>query len=221
MIRLAEALGALAVYFLAALALGTIIVCVHVWLAWKVTPQRVTQALDVIRGRSPVAAVNTSLPEPAEPAEEPSYDAILQRRALAYRDLELKSLALQNLQDQLRVEETRFDEQQKLLAKREESFQEKVKAIQDESVTAGRETVRRTLESIKPTQAKLLLLDMLNKGEEQEVVALLAEMNDSKRSKIIAEFRTPEETDKIAEVLRLLREGGEMAEIAGANAPAP
>lgn len=221
MIRIVEALGALAVYFLAALALGTIIVCVHVWLAWKVTPQRVTQALDVIRGRSLPAAVNASLPEPAEPAEEPSYEAILQRRALAYRDLELKALALQNLQDQLRVEETRFSEKEKLLAKREQSFQEKVQAVEDESVTAGRETVRRTLETVKPAQAKLLLLDMLNKGEEREVVALLAEMNDSKRGKIISEFRTPEETDKIAEVLRLLREGGVMAEVAGAQATSP
>ena len=221
MIRIVEALGALAVYFLAALALGTIIVCVRVWLAWKVTPQRVTQALDVIRGRSLPAAVNASLPEPAEPAEEPSYEAILQRRALAYRDLELKALALQNLQDQLRVEETRFSEKEKLLAKREQSFQEKVQAVEDESVTAGRETVRRTLETVKPAQAKWLLLDMLNKGEEREVVALLAEMNDSKRGKIISEFRTPEETDKIAEVLRLLREGGVMAEVAGAQAASP
>lgn len=221
MIRMAEALAALAVYFLAALALGTIIVCVHVWLAWKVTPQRVTQALDVIRGRSLPTAVNTSLPEAAEPAEEPSYDAILQRRALAYRDLELKSLALQNLQDQLRVAEARSDEKEKLLAKREQAFQEKVQALEDESVTAGRETVRRTLESIKPAQAKLLLLDMLNKGEERQVVTLLAEMNDSKRGKIIAEFRTPEETDRIAEVLRLLREGGVLAETAGANAASP
>lgn len=218
---MAEALAALAVYFLAALALGTIIVCVHVWLAWKVTPQRVTQALDVIRGRSLPTAVNTSLPEAAEPAEEPSYDAILQRRALAYRDLELKSLALQNLQDQLRVAEARSDEKEKLLAKREQAFQEKVQALEDESVTAGRETVRRTLESIKPAQAKLLLLDMLNKGEERQVVTLLAEMNDSKRGKIIAEFRTPEETDRIAEVLRLLREGGVLAETAGANAASP
>lgn len=218
---MAEALAALAVYFLAALALGTIIVCVHVWLAWKVTPQRVTQALDVIRGRSLPTAVTTSLPKASEPAEEPSYDAILQRRALAYRDLELKSLALQNLQDQLRVAEARFDEKEKLLAKREQAFQEKVQALEDESVAAGRETVRRTLESVKPAQAKLLLLDMLNKGEERQVVTLLAEMNDSKRGKIIAEFRTPEETDRIAEVLRLLREGGALAETAGANATTP
>lgn len=218
---MAEALAALAVYFLAALALGTIIVCVHVWLAWKVTPQRVAQAVDVIRGRSLPTAVNTSLPEASEPAEEPSYDAILQRRALAYRDLELKSLALQNLQDQLRVAEARFDEKEKLLAKREQAFQEKVQALEDESVAAGRETVRRTLESVKPAQAKLLLLDMLNKGEERQVVTLLAEMNDSKRGKIIAEFRTPEETDRIAEVLRLLREGGALAETSGANATTP
>lgn len=218
---MAEALAALAVYFLAALALGTIIVCVHVWLAWKVTPQRVAQAVDVIRGRSLPKAVNTSLPEASEPAEEPSYDAILQRRALAYRDLELKSLALQNLQDQLRVAEARFDEKEKLLAKREQAFQEKVQALEDESVAAGRETVRRTLESVKPAQAKLLLLDMLNKGEEGQVVTLLAEMNDSKRGKIIAEFRTPEETNRIAEVLRLLREGGALAETSGANATTP
>ncbi len=216
--RLLESIASLMVYFLAALALGTIIVVAHVWLAWKVTPQRLSLALDVIRGRPLPAAENVTLPESEEAAEEPSYDAILQRRALAYRDLELKSLALQNLQDQVRVEQTQLEEKQKLLANREQTFQEKLKELEDQSVTAGRETVRRTLESVKPSQAKLLISDMLKKGEKQEVVTLLAEMNDSKRSKIIAEFRTPEEINELADILRSLREGGAMAEIAGANA---
>ena len=48
---------------------------------------------------------------------------------------------------------------------------------------------------------------MLAKNEIQDVVALLAPMTDGKRAKIIGEFKTPEETQKIDEVLRLIRRG--------------
>jgi hypothetical protein len=48
---------------------------------------------------------------------------------------------------------------------------------------------------------------MVDAGSMREVVALLSAMVPSKRSKVIAEFKTPEEEEKLAELLKIIREG--------------
>jgi hypothetical protein len=75
---------------------------------------------------------------------------------------------------------------------------------------AGIEAVRRTLESLRPSQAKELIQEMLSRNEQDQVVILLQGMNNSKRARIIGEFRTPEETAKIADILKQLREGPDL-----------
>ncbi len=55
---------------------------------------------------------------------------------------------------------------------------------------------------------------MLDRDEIDEVVLILGDMTDSKRAKILGEFKTEEEGKKISEVLRLLRQGDPMASMA-------
>jgi len=55
---------------------------------------------------------------------------------------------------------------------------------------------------------------MLDNKELDEVVALLAGMADSKRAKILAEFKTADEIKKIEEVLDLIRKGAPEAPLA-------
>jgi len=78
----------------------------------------------------------------------------------------------------------------------------------------GLETVRAILGTIKPQQAKEQLVGMLKDGELDQVVAILSEMSDSKRAKIIGEFKTPEENEMIGQVLEHLRKGGQLSELA-------
>ncbi len=82
------------------------------------------------------------------------------------------------------------------------------------AVANGREDVRRTLEAIKPKQAKVLLAQMLDQKELDEVVALLDGMTENKRAKIIAEFKTPAEVEQLGEVLRRIRQGAPAATVA-------
>jgi len=72
--------------------------------------------------------------------------------------------------------------------------------------------------AIKPAQAKLLLDDMLDDGEIQTVVTLIQGMPDVKASKIIGEFKTEQDLEKIGEVLRLILEGGARTDLAATAA---
>ena len=72
---------------------------------------------------------------------------------------------------------------------------------------------RAKLESIKAKQAKELLLEMLDQQEINDVVTLLKGMPNVKAAKIIGEFKTPDELEKIGQVLRLIREGTPVSDL--------
>ncbi|MHB8900510.1 MAG: hypothetical protein ACYC6Y_17290, partial [Thermoguttaceae bacterium] len=67
---------------------------------------------------------------------------------------------------------------------------------------------------LEPEQAKQFLVDMLDKQETEEVVILVTGMDERRRAAILGEFQTPEEVTKIAEVLRLIRQGHPKAAVA-------
>ena len=74
--------------------------------------------------------------------------------------------------------------------------------------------VQRTLESLPPKQAKEQILKMLdnnNKIEREQTlrdtVKMLKAMASEKQKKILSEFKTPAESDTLAEILREIRMG--------------
>jgi len=211
MMKLLESLLSAMIYFFAAMAIGGLCLFVHLWFAWKLTPEKIHTAIAAARGTlpPPVTAVATQV-SPKEPPEEPSYGDILAKRASMYRDLELKEKMLNSLKDELMTWETTLTKKEGTIDQRENTLEQRIAQVKQEAENAGLEAVRRTLESLRPTQAKELIQEMLSRNEDAQVVTLLQGMNDSKRARIIAEFRTPEETAKIADILRRLRQGVEL-----------
>lgn len=211
MIRLLDALLSTLVYFLAAMALGGLCLFIHLWFAWKLTPGKIRTAVAAARGTlpPPVTSVASSA-GPKEPPEEPSYNEILEKRANTYRDLELKEKLLNSLKDELLTRQTTLEKKEDGLKQREKNLEERVAQVKEEVENAGIEAVRRTLESLRPSQAKELIQEMLSRNEQDQVVILLQGMNNSKRARIIGEFRTPEETAKIADILKQLRDGPDL-----------
>lgn len=211
MIRLLDALLSTLVYFLAAMALGGLCLFIHLWFAWKLTPEKIRTAVAAARGTlpPPVTSVASSA-GPKEPPEEPSYNEILEKRANTYRDLELKEKLLNSLKDELLTRQTTLEKKEDGLKQREKNLEERVAQVKEEVENAGIEAVRRTLESLRPSQAKELIQEMLSRNEQDQVVILLQGMNNSKRARIIGEFRTPEETAKIADILKQLRDGPDL-----------
>lgn len=203
-------------YFALATLIAQIILGIQLWARWKMDRNRLVQMLAVAQGVDLTALRQQAGPdvEPTSQAQV-SYEEILQSRAAKDLHLQLREQALENTLTQLHVDQQQLDSARQFYARERSEYEAQLANLQQASQTAGREEARRILESIKPKQAKELLLEMLDKGEQSAVVMLLREMPDSKRAKIVGEFDTPEDVQKIDEVLRLIRQGTPESELAG------
>jgi hypothetical protein len=176
--------------------------------AWQLNREKLLVMLAVAQGAELEALVQGSRAGTEEAStEQPSYAQILEARAAKTRNLELREQALRSGLQQLQTEERKLAEGRKQLQQLRESFQGELLAMEKGATATGREDARRTLETIKPKQAKELVAHMLEGKEIDEVVLLLAGMPEGKRAKIIAEFKTPAEIDEVGEVLRRIRQG--------------
>jgi hypothetical protein len=88
-----------------------------------------------------------------------------------------------------------------------EAFQQQLNKDKVDALAKGNENARLLLESVKPKQAKELIMKMLEAEEIQQVVTMFEAMPIAKRAKIAAEFRTEEEAQKLDEILRRIRQG--------------
>jgi hypothetical protein len=88
-----------------------------------------------------------------------------------------------------------------------DDLQAKLDDLNTSAAAAGIENVLQTLQTLKPKQAKELLAQRLEKGDIETVAKLLINMSDSKRGKIIAEFKTATEMEQIGGVLDRIRQG--------------
>lgn len=197
---------------IACLSVGTVLSAAgmgsYLAVKWDLNREKLVKILAVAQGVDLAAA--KAQPAPAQPEDSPeqgSYDQMLEARAAKFRNLELREQALRGGVEQLRRDEARVIEEKAITAKARQSLEAQLADIEKQATEAGWEQNRNSLQAIKPKQAKELLLQMLARKEMDDVVALLAPMNDSKRAKIIAEFKTPEEIEKIGEVLRIIRHG--------------
>ncbi len=207
----------LLVYFCTATLIAECLFAAWLWSTWHLDRARLAQVVAVLQGgaASSAAAETPAQAKPPEvPPEQPSYQEILDRRAVKVRDLELRELSLRSALDQLKVQKRQLADEEKGLQEQATQFAAQVKSVKEGAEAAGREVVLRTLESIRPKQAKEQLALMLENNEIDQVVLLLAELPETNRAKILAEFKTTDEIKKLAEVLRLIRQGQPEASIA-------
>lgn len=206
--KLVRAGASLFGYFCVATILAQVILAVYLAVTWQVDRGKVVQILAVARGVD-LFAIKEQVERDREPAssEQASYGQIIQARAEKVRHLELREQALRQGLGQLASEQRKLAEEidrNKLLR---ESFQKELLDVQQGAVALGRENARLKLEALKPQQAKEQLVEMLKNDELDEVVALLADMPDTKSAKIMAEFKLPGETEQLYQILRRIREG--------------
>ena len=140
-------------------------------------------------------------------AEQPSYDERENARRLHSRQLEMRELALKTGLERIRFEQRVLTEEKDRYERLKTAFEDQLAALRDGAKSSGRENVRLIWETIKPKQAKEQILQMLKAQEINEVVAILSAMPIAKRAKIISEFKTPDETHKMDDMLRLIRQG--------------
>ena len=111
------------------------------------------------------------------------------------------------IETQLKTESNRLDSWK-------QSFDKRLADLQTAATEAALLEVQRTLEAIQPKQAKEQIMKMLAEPKTaaddpmEDVVRILKAMPLDKRKKILAEFKTPEEIEKLSEILRVIRLGG-------------
>ena len=206
--RLLKNAVTLVLYFCAATLLAQLIIVGYLGATWKLNREKVIQMLAIAQGVDLFAAEEEArIDEEEIPPEEPSYQDWLDRRATMFRDVEVREEALEDALARLKSDQQQLAQKRDAHERLQATFQAQLLALKETAEGEGRQTVASILESIKPAQAKDQILQMLDNDEIEEVVILLKDMSDTKRAKIIAEFKTPEEGAKVAEVLRLIRQG--------------
>jgi hypothetical protein len=152
-------------------------------------------------------------------AEQPSYDQILKSRLRASLDLDLRESAIDKSLGDLRTLEKSLQSESKRLDAWKESFDERLAILQTAATDSSLREVQLTLEAIQPKQAKEQIMKTLGEpkapGDDpmEDIVRILKAMPLDKRKKIVAEFKTPEEVEKLHEILRVVRLGGSDSEL--------
>jgi len=202
----------------AAFSVATVLACGsgigYLWMQGNLTPEK-RQLLAMVLYDVNLDEMRAAAREPDTAAEEQvSRDEVIERRALAGLDLELREQAtnkglldLRSIEESLRIERNRYSQLKKSFDTRLAELEQN---LQDEAILE----VQRTLESIQPRQAKDQILMMLeedqrNGGEKamEDVVAIMTNMPLDKRRKIIGEFKEGEDPQKLHEILLRIRLG--------------
>jgi hypothetical protein len=193
-------------------ALGTVIAegIVVAWLcsSGRLDAERLAHVVAVLQGVRPAEGPGAVAPPKEEPAPVGiPYEQVLEARAVKDKNLQFREMALAGAVAQLKTDQRELADAEKRYQQQLAAFNARLQAVAQSAKTSGRDEVRRILEVLKPKQSKELVLGMLDNKEEDEVVLLLSGMADSKRAKLLGEFKTPEETKKIEAVLRRIRQG--------------
>jgi hypothetical protein len=213
--RLLRVVAATVLYFCAATVIAESVVAAYLVASLHIDRRRLAQVVAVVRGADLSAAKESRPKETESSAEQASYEQVLEARSMKTRDLEIREQALKSALDQLRFEQGRLAEDKDSFQKVRTDFETNLAAIKKQTLDAGWEENRNTLLSLKPKQAKELILQMLEKNENEEVVALMGPMPETRLAKIIGEFKTAEETKKIDEILRSIRRGDPITAVTG------
>ncbi len=152
--------------------------------------------------------------EESAPVAAVSVDEVLRARALQSRQLELRA---QNIEDRAAEAERlqlKLQQNLELYQQARQKFEQQLDDWERGEKAQALAITATLLGRMKPKQAQEQLMEMLKNKEMDAVLTLLKDMPVDKQSKIVAEFKEPEEVRLLADILRRLREGEPEAELA-------
>ena len=121
--------------------------------------------------------------------------------------MELREQSVENSLGQIRFEQRKLSTEREDYKRFKDTFEKVLNEQKEKAQSAGRENIRLIWENIKPKQAKEQVLQMIENGEESEVVPILSSITIAKQAKIISEFKTEEEVKKLDKILEMIRQG--------------
>ncbi|UUO07665.1 hypothetical protein M4951_04995 [Blastopirellula sp. J2-11] len=156
--------------------------------------------------------IREQLDESAKPEadnEEPDMQAVIDARARRHLALDFRIQALDTGIENIRGMQANLAEERRRYDQLKTSFDDRLKKLEEGVRDDAIVELQRTMEAIDARQAKEQMMIMLERDDNsmQDVVTILKGMPNDKRKKIIAEFRSEEEKQKLADILNQIRLG--------------
>jgi hypothetical protein len=208
MTKLVNGISALVVYLCIGQTLVMLLVIGLLIAKGGLTHEKFRQIAAVVQGVD-LLAIREKVEDQRKTANtpQPSTADLADARARAARDIEIREQELVNIRNRLAKAQSDLADEADRFRRLHDDFESRLKTLRDGAVAANMENARLMLENMKPRQAKEQIQKMLADRELKQAVTLLSAMPIEKRSKIIAEFKSEEESDQLAEMLRLIRAG--------------
>jgi hypothetical protein len=208
MTKLINAISALVVYLCIGQTLVMLMIVALLIAKGGLTHEKFRQIAAVVQGVD-LLALREKIEEDRLKADtpQPSTADLADARARASRDLEIREQELVNIRNRLAKSQSDQAEEADRFRRLHDDFEARLRTLREGAVAANMENARLMLENMKPRQAKEQIQKMLAERELKQAVTLLSAMPIEKRSKIITEFKTEEESEQLAEMLRLIRAG--------------
>lgn len=212
--RLFRGMAALFTYFCVATVLSLAIMLGYIMATKGLDADKLSQISAVVQGIDLAKLATRPGPqEVSESKEQASYEAVINARAVKLRDIELRLVSLRQGLNRLESDRLALTDEKSRFDRDRTTFDERLAELENTATSEGEGDVRSILESVKPKQAKELILKMVEAGEMPVVVSMISQMPVTKQAKIVAEFRTPEETDKLQAILRQIQLGEPLASL--------
>lgn len=207
-------LGSAVVAFCVATVISLGVLGGMLWMKGALSGDRCLNILAAVYGIEQAGGAKANGEATEKNPEQPSLDAVLERRALVSLDLDLRESALDKSLQDLRNLESQIKTERQRLDLWKQSFDNRIAALESGRTDQAIVELQQTIEAMAPKQAKEQILQILNtppkSADDQplsDVVNLLKNMPLDKRKKILAEFKLPEETEKLSDILREIRLG--------------
>lgn len=206
--RLLGLFGGLFAYVAIGTLIAQIVIGGYLWLGGYLTREKLVKMTAVAQGADLDAIRDALVARQApETGTQMSPEDLARARAARCRDLELRQQVLIAMLSQANAEQAKVVEEVTRYRQLKSGFEKELASLREAAFGASQETARLILENMKPVQAKEQIMRMVNASEMDSVVTLLSAMPATKRSKVIAEFKTEDESRTLAEILKLIRDG--------------
>jgi hypothetical protein len=206
--KLLSGLGAIISYFCIGTVLAAALGFGFLWSKGSLNSEKMRAMIVAAQGINLADKNKAQTDKDAEgDSVQPSIEDVARARAAKLRDVELREQALRQHVENVKFEQSKLSEENGRYNRIREAFEAELKSLRTGAIATNEENARLILENVKPKQAKDQILRMINNGEMQDVVMILSAMPITKRSKIISEFKSEQESLKLAELLKLIREG--------------
>ena len=215
MMRIVNLLGQAFLYFCVATVLAGGAGVLMLWQKGAFSDHRVLNMWAALHGiEIASSSAKSAEAHKGESSEQPALDDVLTKRALASLDIALRENAIDKSLGELKAIETKIRTERARFDTLVTSFDLKLQELESSATNQAILETQQTLEALPAKQAKQQLLKLLSdrpsaklEKPKEAVVALVKAMPIERRRKILAEFKTEEEGDKLAEILKDILSG--------------